>query len=247
MTTNNHRNMSKQINWKRLNSILPLTLSLLSLCWVAGCATKGYDRSEDAARSLHEASASVRAQSVAFESALGSLNDLVTKPASDLKPQFELFSRSLESLVSASKRTDSAVNRMKEKNQAYLESWNKQLADMNYEYIRTNSLARKQEVTASFDAVSRRCNEAKAAVDPLIVYLQDIRRALSTDLTPGGLEAVKGIANHADDTTGKVRTALANLSTELSNSSARLSATVPQQGPTAGEAPQRAERVDSKP
>jgi hypothetical protein len=200
-----------------------ITSLAFAILWCAGCASTGYDKSDVAAQSLQKAAADVQAESVAFDATLGALNDLVTKPATDLKPQFQRFNEALDWLVKSAQRAANSTRQMEQKHAAYIETWNKEIAGMNYEYIRTRSEERKKEVTNGFDDVSRRAHEAESAVQPLITYLQDIRKALSADLTIGGLEAVKEIANHAEENTGKVRVALANLSKELTAASARMS------------------------
>ena len=71
-------------------------------------------------------------------------------------------------------------------------------------------------------------NEVQGVVQPLIGYLQDIRRALNADLTSGGLESVKSIATNANENAGKVQTALKQLASDLTLSSARVSSIVAQ-------------------
>jgi hypothetical protein len=58
--------------------------------------------------------------------------------------------------------------------------------------------------------------------------LLDIRKALSTDLTPSGFDSLKGIVQNADDSVAKVQTALEALTAELTNSSARMASVVSQ-------------------
>ncbi len=60
-------------------------------------------------------------------------------------------------------------------------------------------------------------------MQPLIVYLQDIHKALGADLTPAGLESMKGIVRNADVNATKVQVALRALISELSDSGSRLS------------------------
>jgi hypothetical protein len=112
---------------------------------------------------------------------------------------------------------------MEEKNAAYLAEWDKQLAAIDYGHIHEISEARRASVTNSLDTIQRRYQESQAAVQPLISYLLDIRRALSTDLTQGGLEALKGVAQNANNNVAKVQTALDALTTELTTFSAGLS------------------------
>jgi len=64
----------------------------------------------------------------------------------------------------------------------------------------------------------------------LIDYLQDIRRALSTDLNTSGVEAVKPLVGNANTTATKVQAALTQASASLTSLSAQMSSA---RGPTA--------------
>src|SRR5205085_11539980 len=94
-------------------------------------------------------------------------------------------------------------------------AWDKELATINYEVIREHSEARREEVAHRFETVSQSYQEAQTVVQPLIDYFEDIRRALNSDLTRGGLAAVKDIVRNADDTAAKVQTALSKLTNDL--------------------------------
>jgi hypothetical protein len=198
---------------------------------LAGCASTGYDRSDAAARSLQNAAAEVQAESHSLDTALAALKDLVNSPSADLKVQYRTYETALDGLVAAAERTESTGKGMRQKNAAYFEAWDKQLADMNYEYIRKSSEARKTEVSNQFQIVDRRYEEMHSAIKPLIVYLQDIRKALSADLTREGLDAVKPIVAKADENAARVQTALASLATDLTVSGTRMSSVAVQNVP----------------
>ena len=105
---------------------------------------------------------------------------------------------------------------------------------MSYEVVRQRSQGRKAEVTNDFARVHQRYLDAQAVMQPLLSYLEDIRKALSADLTQRGLEAMKPIAAHADENAGKVQLALSRLSNELSASGSRFSSFVFQTAPRPG-------------
>jgi len=196
--------------------------SLVIMCQ-AGCASMGYNKSDAAAASLQQAASDVQGQSRALEITMGSLDDIVTKPEPDLKPQFTRYSKALDNLTSFTKRNQRGEARIAKAHAAYLQEWDKQLAAMNYEVVRARSQARQSEVTNSFDSVTRRYHEAQDAMDPLLGYLNDVRRALEFDLTPNVIESIKPIATKARENADKVQLALGRLTTELTTSSASLS------------------------
>jgi hypothetical protein len=162
---------------------------------------------------------------------LSALNDLVNKPPSDLRLQYEGFSSNLDALIASARRNDTALNRVGEKSAAYFQSWDQDLATMNYEAIRVRSQERKAEVTANFDSLYQRYRETQSTLQPLLDYFQDIRKALGTDLTVGGLEAMKPTISKVNENSSKVQTALARLADDLAASGVRMSSITAQTSP----------------
>src|SRR2546426_8215598 len=193
-----------------------------------GCHSTGYKKADAAGKGLQSGAAEVQTESQALQETMQALDVLVNRPAPDLKPQFVHFSRCLDSLNDSAKKTDATAKRIEKKNAAYLAAWNKQLSEMSYDYIRNQSEARKKEVAQHLEGVDQRYTEAQSAVQPLIDYLEDIRRALSIDLTAGGLQAAKPIIAKAGENAEKLQGALAKLATELNDSGARISTLVEQ-------------------
>jgi hypothetical protein len=188
-----------------------------------GCTSTGYQKGDVAAVSMQRASAEVQLEGRAMDQTIAALSDLVSQSDGDLTGPYQRYSRSLDQLIASARKVEATGREMEEKNAAYLAEWDKQLAAIDYGHIHEISEARRTSVTNSLDAIQRRYQESQAAVQPLISYLLDIRRALSADLTMGGLEALKGVAQNANNNVAKVQTALDALRTELTTSSAGLS------------------------
>lgn len=176
--------------------------------------------------SLQDAASDVQGESRALEVAMGTLDDLVNKPEPDLKPQFKRFSKALDKLTGYARHNERSEARVTQKSAVYFEAWNKQLATMNYEIVRARSEARKAEVTNYFDSVNKRYRESQDAMGPLLSYLYDVRKALDTDLTQSGVEAIRPIVTKARENADKVQLALGHLTTELTASSTRMSSVV---------------------
>ena len=203
--------------------ILLTSLLSLAVAGLAGCQTAGYKKSDAAARDAQSCVALTQAVSTNLEAATGALNDLVNQPAGDAKPQFLRFSAALDRLVSSAKRADAGIARLGRKQAAYLQAWEKEIASIQDQDIRNRSETRKAEVNAQIIAANRQSDEARSARQPLMGYLQDIRNALSTDLTRPGLVAVQPWVINANESARKTQTALAQSATEWDVLSARLS------------------------
>ena len=201
--------------------------AVVAMSVLAGCASAGYQKADVAAVSMQQAATEVQLEGRAMDNTMACLSALMDSTG-DLRSPYKRFTKSLDHFVSTAQRTDNTGRRMQEKNVQYFQAWDQQLQSIDYEHIRELSEARKAEVTNRVEAVTHRYQESQAAVQPLITYLQDIRKALNTDLTPGGLESLKGIVKNANDNAAKVQVALEALTAELTNSSSRMASVVTQ-------------------
>jgi hypothetical protein len=211
-------------------------ISLLALLVITGCYSNGYRKGDAAARSMQMAAADVKAESRAIDVTMETLNDLVNKPGPDLKPQFLRFQGALDRLEEAAARTERSRAQAEARHKAYFNSWGHQVDDIQFGAVRDQSESRRAAVTNRFHNVNARYVEAQAVVQPLITYFNDIRSALSVDLTAAGLDSVKGIVSNADQNARKVRLALGELAEELSDSSAALSSHSGTTGPVQADA-----------
>jgi hypothetical protein len=202
----------------------------LAGCWLVGCSTTVYKQGDRAADSAQAAAMAVQTESQTLAGTMATLNDLVDKPAADLKPQFQNFSAALDGLIAALERGEVARNHLVRSNAAFFAAWDKQLTTITNTDVRSSSEARKADVSKQFDAANNRSIQAQDALRSLIGYLQDIRRALSTDLTRNGIEAVKRLVSNANTTANTVQADLAQAGTDLKALSTQMSSG---RGPTA--------------
>ena len=202
-----------------------------ALCSLSGCSSTGYQKGDVAAISMQRAAGEVQAEGRAMDQTMATLRDLVDQPQGDLRIPYKRYSKSLDRLIASAERIENTGKKMKEKNAAYVAEWDRQLQTIDYGHIHELSETRRNEVTNHVDAVERRYEESQEAMVPLITYLMDIRRALSTDLTSAGLESMKPVVQNANDNAVKVQTALDALTAELTNSSAGLSSVAYQAKP----------------
>jgi hypothetical protein len=215
-------------DWFTPMRVVHLSVCAVLLFGICGCASTTYKKADAASESLQKAGKQIQVESYTIDLTLVALDDLVNKPAPDLKPQFERYNAALDRLVAASSRAQKAADVAHKKSVDYFESWDKQTADIKFDAVRDQSVSRKTQVSNEFSTVNQRYRENQAVMEPLISYLQDIRTALSTDLTAGGIQSVKPLADNAQQNARKVQGALARLSDELTASGARMSSVIPQ-------------------
>jgi hypothetical protein len=214
----------------RVASVL---VGVVLLAVFVGCRTRTYDRGDAAARSLQQAAMEVQVQSRYLTFTMSALDDLVSRPRADLRPQFEQFSRNLDRLQDSARRNEKAARAAYERNAAYLGSWDRQITNMNYEVVRSRSEDRRKEVTNKFNAVNERYAEGMTVMEPLLSYLSVFLRALGSVLTLGGMVYIKPVVANAADNARKVEIALSKLTNQLADSGARMSS-IGDQTPASG-------------
>jgi hypothetical protein len=190
---------------------------------IAGCSGPGYKKGNAAAAGLQSAAKEVQAQSQTLDLTVAALRDLVDHPSGDLTKQYQYFSSCLDRFVSEARRTESSGQSMKKLNAEYLQAWDKEAGTIEYAHVRELSQKRKTDVANDIEALQQRYKESQAVVQPLIAYLEDIRKALGADLTPAGIESMKGVVENADANASKVQTALGALTTAMNDSGAKMS------------------------
>lgn|GEM_PF-5383859 len=209
---------SKLQNWSGRAAMLLMLATVVS-----GCSTVGYKTGDETSASLERASRCVARETEELNATISSLAQLVSSPAADLKPQFNVYRASRNRLVDAVGETDRAIARLRRESASYLASWNEEIAAMNYQVIRDASEARRSAVSNQVEAVCARYAEAQAVVRPFIDYFTDLERSIGTDLTLDGLASASEVVRRAEENTRKVQAALEQLSTELAVCSAKLS------------------------
>ncbi len=213
------------------NISLIASLLLISAI-VSGCASRGYNRADSAASSVQHAANRVDVGASQIEMALATLTDLVENPGADMKPQFGKFNAAVNNLESLSKDIAGKSETMQKKGAAYFEKWDQELAQIQSEDIRSRSAARKTEVMQGFERVQANYQNSSVALAPFITRLADIRTALGTDLTPAGLESIRGSVASAKTEGATVQESLRSLSADFKNLGISLSpAVAPQAQP----------------
>ena len=193
----------------------------VAVVWLTGCQTAGYKKSDAAALNAQVAARGVQAESQELEATIGALNDLVNQPATNAESQFLKFDQALDRLGASARRAESEVNGIRSERAAYFAVWDREIPAIKDPVTQSVSKAREADVRGQFDATLRACDETRTNVQPLIVYLQDIRKALSTDLTRNGLMAIQPSVANAIERARHAQSALAQSAAELDTLSAR--------------------------
>lgn len=194
---------------------LPLVALATSLLLVAGCASPGYQKAGKTSTSLQGTAQGIDHALVPLDNVVATLSDLVNYPQGDITPQFKKYSAAVSKLESLADDVSSQAAAMRAQGTAYFRNWDLELAKIQNEDIHSRSLDRKNEVAAQFERV--RISYAKTTTEfaPFMSDLKDIRTALATDLTAGGIASVKGLSGAANEKVLPLRESLIGLSAEF--------------------------------
>jgi hypothetical protein len=206
----------------QFKSLLSAALFVLA---AAGCSSPSYQKAENASSSLEDAAKVIRKGNGQIDAVLFAMSSLVNSPAADLKPQFEKFDSAVNTLESLSKEVNKESVAMQTQGADYFRNWDLELAKIQNEDIRARSTERKNTVAARFEKLRAGYVQTRTDFAPLMSDLKDIRTALATDLTTGGLASIKGSANEAQANVAPLRVSLSRLEEDFKALGVSLSST----------------------
>lgn len=196
---------------KLVASVLLVSISL----WIAGCASSGYRTSESTVSTLQSLANKIEDASRQMDTCVTELNSLVNSPQPDLRPQFDRFSSAVSKLGSLSNQVHKTDLKLASRGKVHFDNWDKELAAIQNEAIRSSGQARKLELQSQFDSVRNIGLKVAAGFTPVQSDLNDLQRFLNSDLNTRGLTAIRDSANRITQNATPVRQSIGNLVAEL--------------------------------
>ncbi len=208
------------------NLVSHLTLAALLIA-VAGCASGNYRKGASTAASLSRSADKITAGKAKIDRTLNTFNYLVDNPHGDLPPRFKAFKAAVRDLQFAAKNVSTSVSYMRNQGNAYFKAWDEQLDRINNVDIKKSSAERKAKLQKQFAEVSNSYTQFETALDSFTSELKDIQAALGTDLTIGGVSAVKNSAQKANEDGKRLETSVDDLARQFRELSAAMATTGP--------------------
>jgi len=205
------------------------TLALVAL--ISGCASSGHQHAGRTAQTLTNTAARLDRGTNQLDAAMTALTQLVDSPAPDMRPQFSTLNTSVNNLNSLNRDLGRLSVSIQQQGAAYFQRWDEKLATIQNNDIREASTRRKDAVVQQFDGVKTSAEDVRNKLSPFVADLTDLRTALSADLTPAGLEAVRPTVTRINAKGVAVRESLAKLAGQFREMSVALSAGVPAPAP----------------
>src|SRR5262245_6654220 len=171
---------------------------ILSIGLAALMGAAAYANQQLLASSIKEARAETSRTSDQLKSTLAALNGLTSQKKGDLRPAYDTFCSEISKTEAAANWTKMRINWMTGDGQTYFSNWQKTIDGINNEKLRKKSQKRLDGVQESYKKVEGSLQQAGDKFVPFLSDLNDIKKALAADITPGGMKAIKSTVRSAN-------------------------------------------------
>ncbi|MGC4034080.1 MAG: DUF2959 family protein [Tepidisphaeraceae bacterium] len=172
-------------------------VAVMGLAFVVGCQTPGYKEATKTTNSLADVKTELITDKANLRNAVDSLNDLVYRPADDLRPQYTKFADAVTALDKSTESSRVSARNMIADREAYLSKWRADIAMMTDPDLRMRANDRIADTTETFKSLSSKLNDASNAVTPLVGDLKAIKVFVGNDLTANGIKIISDRATNA--------------------------------------------------
>jgi DNA repair exonuclease SbcCD ATPase subunit len=139
-----------------------------------------------------------------IEKTVGALKEMMSKPQSDLSPQYQSFTHELgilEAKVEAARQQRAATDTVV-KDQFM--AWDDNLKQLQNEESRQRAAERRAATEATYSGIQQKIAELKKDWTPFVIDLKDTRQYLKSDLSKEGLHTIEPTADRVFDQQGNV-------------------------------------------
>jgi Protein of unknown function (DUF2959) len=157
---------------------------------------------------------------------LKALNALVGQKEGDLRAAYEAFTGSLKGTRDAADRTTKRVAALQGEGEKHFSTWQSEIESINDKGIRERALKRLTAAKNNWNGAAAALQEATTQFPALLGYLADIEKALSYDLTVDGVKSIKGAAQSANDSFGRIQELTQKAVGQLDELTASMSSTI---------------------
>jgi hypothetical protein len=209
---------------KLTNKTVAFLLTALSIAAIniAGCATTGMQRSEEARMTMKAVDNDIKLIVAQLDATIASSEELIRSGQSDIKTAFELYSDNISKLAEMEKRFSKNADEMKARGKDYFAEWQKEGNKYKNPRIQELSEQRREELAEIYGRISLNSIGVKEAFRTYVSNSQQIRTYLSNDLTPKGVEAITPIARRVAGDGDKLKYSLQELEMAIERARAEM-------------------------
>jgi hypothetical protein len=153
---------------------------------------------EQLANSIKETRVETTRTSEQLKGTLAAITALTKQTKGDLKPAYNNYCAEVAKTESAAGWTGTRVRWMASDGRKYFQDWQTTVNGIANESLRKKAQKRMDAVKASYDKVEASLQTASEKFKPFLSDLRDIQKALATDVTAGGVKAIKSTVKSAN-------------------------------------------------
>jgi chromosome segregation ATPase len=211
-------------------SLGAVTLATLTV-GIAGCShsksSAAVDNRRDAVQSIQTMRTDLTQADSQIQATQASLHDLVNQQSGDLTPTYNTFSSNVDKTAAMSDKLHSRTNSVTNTSYAYVNDWNYNSNLIRDDQLRQDSIARQQQARKNYDQALSQMNDQQAAYANYVHTLQDIRAYAAANLSPGGIQQLKGQISKADNAAQNLRQKMVNVDGNLNQLATSWQTSIP--------------------
>jgi hypothetical protein len=173
----------------------PLLTALLLVTALAGAA---HANQGQLASSIKDAHLETTRTSGQLKTTLEALNALTKQAKGDLRPTYDAYCGAVAKTDAAAAWTRTRLRWMGGDGRQYFRDWQNTVNAITNESLRKQAQKRLDSVRTSYDKVEVSLQLAGEKFKPFLSDLADVQKALATDVTAGGVKAIKSTVNSAN-------------------------------------------------
>jgi len=172
------------------------SLLMIGLATLLASATQASQ--EQLATSIKEAHLEASRTDAQLKATLEAINALTKQTKGDLRPAYNAYCAEVTKTEAAAAWTRTRAAWMAGDGQKYFQDWQTTVNSIANAALRKKSQKRLDTVQASFKKVEASLQLAGEKFKPFLSDLGDIQKALATDVTAGGVKAIKSTVKSAN-------------------------------------------------
>jgi hypothetical protein len=170
-----------------------LTIGLTTLLATATQASQ-----EQLARSIADTHAETSRTDAQLKATLAAINALTAQKEGDLRPVYNTYCSEVTKTGEAAGWTATRAKWMASDGRKYFQDWQGTVNSIANQSLRKKAQKRLDAVAVKYDKVEVSLQQASDRFKPFLSDLGDIQKALATDVTAGGVKAIKSTVRSAN-------------------------------------------------
>jgi len=172
------------------------TLVMIGLATLLASTTQASQ--EQLAHSIKDAHLETTRTSNQLKATLEAINALTKQTKGDLRPAYNNYCAEVVKTGSAAELTRTRVQWMGGDGRKYFQDWQATVNGISNESLRKKAQKRLNSVKTNYDKVETSLQEAGDKFKPFLSDLADIQKSLASDITAGGVKAIKSTVKSAN-------------------------------------------------